>query len=162
MLKSNYLRSRGLTCVRDAIAKGEQRGLLCSFQEDCTRLVVLPGRGAFVLFRVEFDDASLQSVSSGRCYSCMYFLLLLMVSSSFYLSHMFVTRVLSSLVFQSCPSLELVSPLQVTHLPPVWDLLLPLASPDRRDHRLLVSLPKDTGNVRRTKLPKFRNGGRWD
>ena len=24
-------------------------------------------------------------------------------------------------------SLELVSPLQVTHLPPVWDLLLPLA-----------------------------------
>ena len=29
--------------------------------------------------------------------------------------------------FQSCPSLELVSPLQVTHLPPVWDLLLPLA-----------------------------------
>ena len=26
----------------------------------------------------------------------------------------------------SCP-LELVSPLQVTHLPPVWDLLLPLA-----------------------------------
>ena len=28
---------------------------------------------------------------------------------------------------QSCPSLELMSPLQVTHLPPVWDLLLPLA-----------------------------------
>ena len=28
---------------------------------------------------------------------------------------------------QSCPSLELVSPLQVTYLPPVWDLLLPLA-----------------------------------
>ena len=28
----------------------------------------------------------------------------------------------------------------------VWDLLLPMAlTPDRRDHRLLVSLPKDTG-----------------
>ena len=54
-------------------------------------------------------------------------LVLVMVSSSLYVSHIFVTRVLSSLVFQSCPSLELVSPLQVTHLPPVWDLLLPLA-----------------------------------
>ena len=53
--------------------------------------------------------------------------LFLMVNSSLYVSHMFATRVLSSLVFQSCPSLELVSPLQVTHLPPVWDLLLPLA-----------------------------------
>ena len=42
-------------------------------------------------------------------------------------------------------SLELVSPLQVTHLPPVWDLLVPLAyTPDRRDHWRLVSLPKDT------------------
>jgi len=43
---------------------------------------------------------------------------------------------------------EFVSPLQVTHLPPVWDLLLPLAyarREDRRDHQLLVSLPKDTG-----------------
>ena len=50
---------------------------------------------------------------------------LLMVSSSLYVSHMYVTRV--ELGFQSCPSLELVSPLQVTHLPPVWDLLLPLA-----------------------------------
>ena len=30
-----------------------------------------------------------------------------------------------------------MSPLQVTHLAPVWDLLLPLAqTPDRRDHRL--------------------------
>ena len=38
---------------------------------------------------------------------------------------------------------EYVSPLQVTHLPPV---LLPLAqTPDRRDHRLLVTLLKDTG-----------------
>ena len=52
---------------------------------------------------------------------------LVVVSSSLYVSHIFVTRVLSSLVFQSCPSLEFVSPLQVTHLPPVWDLLLPLA-----------------------------------
>ena len=33
---------------------------------------------------------------------------------------------------RSYSSLELVSPLQVTHLHPVWD-------------RLLVSLPKDTG-----------------
>ena len=33
------------------------------------------------------------------------------------------------------------------HLYPlVWDILLPLAqTPDRRDHRLLVSIPKDTG-----------------
>ena len=32
------------------------------------------------------------------------------------------------------------SPRQVTHLPPVWDLLLPLAStPDRRDQWLIVS-----------------------
>ena len=57
----------------------------------------------------------------------LFLLLLLTVSSSLYVSHMSVTRVLSSLVFQSCPSLELMSPLQVTHLPPVWDLLLPLA-----------------------------------
>ena len=43
---------------------------------------------------------------------------------------------------------ELWSRRQVTHLPPVWDLLLPLAqTPDRRDQRLLVSHPKDTGNV---------------
>ena len=28
----------------------------------------------------------------------------------------------------------------------VWDILLPLVlTPDRRDHRLLLSLPKDTG-----------------
>ena len=51
----------------------------------------------------------------------------LMVSSSLYVSHMFVNRVLSSLVIQSCPSLELVSPQQVTHVAPLWDLfLLPL------------------------------------
>ena len=37
----------------------------------------------------------------------------------------------------SCPSLELASPLQVTHLPPVCDLLLPLTStPDRKDYWL--------------------------
>ena len=74
-----------------------------------------------------------------------------MVSSSLYVSHMFVTRVLPSLVFKSCPSLELVSPLQVTHLglSPLWELVLLMAqTPDKRDHRLLVSLPKDTGNVR--------------
>ena len=35
---------------------------------------------------------------------------------------------------------EFVSPLQITHLAPVWDLSL-----DRSDHRLLVFLPKDTG-----------------
>ena len=29
--------------------------------------------------------------------------------------------------FSELPSLELVSPLQVTHLPPVWGILLPLA-----------------------------------
>ena len=34
--------------------------------------------------------------------------------------------------------------------------------PDRRDHRLLVSLPKDTGKCGVMKLPKFQNGGRWD
>ena len=50
-----------------------------------------------------------------------------LVSSSLYVSHMFVTRVLWSLVFQSCPSLELVSPLQGYTFTPVWDLLLPLA-----------------------------------
>ena len=33
---------------------------------------------------------------------------------------------------------------QVTHLPRVWDLLLPR---NRRDQQLLVSLPKDTGKV---------------
>ena len=37
------------------------------------------------------------------------------------------------------------SPRQVTHLPPVYDILLPLAyTPDRRDQRLLVSHPKYT------------------
>ena len=40
------------------------------------------------------------------------------------------------------------SPRQVIHLPPVWDILLPLAyTPGRRDQRLLVSLPKDTDKV---------------
>ena len=101
MLKSNYLRPRGLACVRVAVARSEQRGLLCSFQEDCRRPAVLPGRGAFVLFRVKFDDASLQSVSSARCESVGWkHFLLLMVSSSVYVSHMFVTRVLSSFVFR--------------------------------------------------------------
>ena len=54
-------------------------------------------------------------------------LLLLMVSSSLYVSHMFVTRVLSSLVFQSCPSLELVSPLQLgyTFTPCVGSFISP-------------------------------------
>ena len=43
---------------------------------------------------------------------------------------------------------------------PAWDILLPLAeTPDRRDQRLLLSLPKDTGKVGRTKLPKLRNSG---
>ena len=66
-----------------------------------------------------------------------------MVSSLLYVSHMFCDYSIVELGFQSCPSLDLVSPLQVTHLPSVWDLLLPLAkTPDRRDHRLLVSLPR--------------------
>ena len=40
------------------------------------------------------------------------------------------------------------SPQQVTHLPPAWDLLLPLAqTPDRRDQQLLLSLLKDTDKV---------------
>jgi len=44
------------------------------------------------------------------------------------------------LVFRVVLYLELASPLQVTHLPPVWDLLLPQAeTPDRRDHRFTVS-----------------------
>ena len=38
---------------------------------------------------------------------------------------------------------ELWSPRQITHIPPVWDILLP----GRRYQRLLVSLPKDTGKV---------------
>jgi len=33
------------------------------------------------------------------------------------------------------------------------------STPDRRDWWLLVSLPKDTGNVRWTKLPEFRHSG---
>ena len=46
-------------------------------------------------------------------------------------------------LMQELSFLELLSPLQVTH---VWDIFLPLAqTPHRRDHRLLVSLPKDTG-----------------
>ena len=46
------------------------------------------------------------------------------------------------------PTKMCVSSLQVTHLPPVWDLLLSLAqTPDRRDHRLLVYLPKDSGKA---------------
>ena len=49
-----------------------------------------------------------------------------------------------------------MSPLQVRHLPPVWDLLLPLAqTPDRRDHRLLVSLPKDMGTCRVNEIASF-------
>ena len=43
---------------------------------------------------------------------------------------------------------ELWSPRQVTHLPPVWGLLLPLTkTPARRDQRIIVSLPKDTCKV---------------
>ena len=68
-----------------------------------------------------------QTCVAADTFSVIYVLVLVMVSSSLYVSHICVTRVLSSLVFQSCPSLELMSPLQVTHLPPVWDLLLPLA-----------------------------------
>ena len=48
---------------------------------------------------------------------------------------------------------KFVSPLQDTHLPLVWDLLLPLAyTPDRKDHRLLVYLPKDTGTCGVTEI----------
>ena len=40
---------------------------------------------------------------------------------------------------------EIWSPQQVTHLPPVCGLLLPLTeTPDRKDQRLLVSLQKNT------------------
>ena len=61
-------------------------------------------------------------------------------------------------VYRSCPCLEVISPLQVTHLPPMWDILLPLTkTPDRRDQRVLMYLPKDTGDVRGTKLSKFQN-----
>ena len=72
----------------------------------------------------ESPPASPDKKGSSKAQVCR---LLLMVSSSLYVSHMLVAKVLSSLVFQSCPYLELVSPLQVTHLPPVRDLLLPLA-----------------------------------
>ena len=80
------------------------------------RLPPLPG-SLQLITSVPFKAPLLTSVN----------VLLLMVSSSLCVSHMFVTRVLSSLVFHSCSSLELVSPLQDTHLSPVWDLLLPLA-----------------------------------
>ena len=46
-----------------------------------------------------------------------------------------------------------------------WGLLLPLAlTPDRRDQRLLVSHPKDTGKEGLTELPKFRTQSRpqWE
>ena len=39
-----------------------------------------------------------------------------------------------------------MSPRQVTHLPPVWHLLPPLA-PGRWDQWLLVSLSKDTNKI---------------
>ena len=49
-----------------------------------------------------------------------------------------------------------------THLPPVWELLLLLTNtPNRTDIWFLVSIPKDTGKIGWTKLPKFRNGSRW-
>ena len=39
-----------------------------------------------------------------------------------------------------------------------WDILLLLAqTPDRRERRILVSPPKDTGKVGQTELPKFRS-----
>ena len=57
-------------------------------------------------------------------------------------------------LLDSIDHIELWSPRQVTHVPPVWDILLPLAyTPDRRDQRILVYLPKDTGKVGR--------GGEW-
>ena len=37
---------------------------------------------------------------------------------------------------------------QVTHLPSVWDIVLPLEhSPERREQRVIVYHPKCTGNV---------------
>ena len=49
-------------------------------------------------------------------------------------------QVVTSKKPKRCSSLALVSPLKVTHLPLVWGLLLSMAyTPDRRDHRLLVS-----------------------
>ena len=45
----------------------------------------------------------------------------------------------------SCPCLDIGRPRQVTHSPPVSDILLLLArTPDRRNQRLQ---PRDTGNV---------------
>ena len=44
----------------------------------------------------------------------------------------------------------------------MWGFLLPLAwTPGKRNQRLLVRLLKGTGDVGKTKLPKFQNGGRW-
>ena len=53
-------------------------------------------------------------------------------------------------------SLKLVSPLHVTHLPPVGNFYFPW-----HRHQLLVSSGRQA-NVGWTKLPKFRNGSRWD
>ena len=47
-------------------------------------------------------------------------------------------------------------PRQVTHLPPVCDLLLPLVlSPDRRDQRLIVYHPKETALWGKLTCPSF-------
>ena len=63
--------------------------------------------------------------------------------------HLFFSQILDGALCRAFKvQREFVSPLQITHLPPVWDLLLPLAyTPDRRDHWLLVSLPKDVGEI---------------
>ena len=49
------------------------------------------------------------------------------------------------------------SPRQVTHLPPVWNILLPLAqTPDRRDQRLLLYHPKDRDAPREAYTSPFK------
>ena len=67
------------------------------------------------------------------------------VSSCYYKSplSMDVSCVVSSLGFQSFPSLELEesdNPLQTTHLSRVWGMLFPLS---RRGRSITVSIPKD-------------------
>ena len=52
---------------------------------------------------------------------------------------------------------------QVTHLPPVWDNLLHQAyTPHRRDKRLLVCLPKDTGKLGVREIGKVFKQPQWD
>ena len=87
-------------------------------------------------FNIHFKDQPAINLTlplNNKCsFKCWYYQ---KGSSSLYVSHICVARVYILL--------------QVTHLPLVRERLLSLAEkPDRRDHRLSVSLPKDTDNVR--------------